>query len=207
MAVMGLVSPAMLYYTHTEANLGESALALSRFSSCVMLFAYAAFVFFELSNSRRRDESTEASRPGGCQGLEDTGRVHQHCLAPDRRECCRTCQRCYVCDERQTGKQQLGDLSLGVAIGSSTQISMFVIPFSVVAGWMMGQPMDLNFHLFETASLLITVLVVALLLQDGTSNCFKGLMLILCYLIVAASFYVYADPNIDGRFLFYQNCV
>lgn len=100
----------------------------------------------------------------------------------------------------------------------------------------MGQPMDLNFHLFETASLLITVLVVALLLQvlewnkhswgtvllhsckicllkfflftlqDGTSNCFKGLMLILCYLIVAASFYVYADPNIDGRFLFYQNC-
>jgi Ca2+:H+ antiporter len=30
---------------------------------------------------------------------------------------------------------------------------------------MMGQPMDLNFHLFETASLLITVLVVALLLQ------------------------------------------
>lgn len=64
MAVMGLVSPAMLYYTHTEANLGESALALSRFSSCVMLFAYAAFVFFELSNSRRRDESTEASRPG-----------------------------------------------------------------------------------------------------------------------------------------------
>ena len=35
--------------------------------------------------------------------------------------------------------------------------------------------------------------------QDGTSNCFKGLMLILCYLIVAASFYVYADPNIDGK--------
>jgi hypothetical protein len=31
-------------------------------------------------------------------------------------------------------------------------------------GWMMGQPMDLNFHLFETASLLINVLVVAFLL-------------------------------------------
>ena len=62
MAVMGLVSPAMLYYTHTEVNLGKSALALSRFSSCIMLFAYAAFIFFELSNSRRRDESSEASR-------------------------------------------------------------------------------------------------------------------------------------------------
>lgn len=39
------------------------------------------------------------------------------------------------------------------------------IPFCVVIGWMMGQPMDLNFHLFETASLLMTVLVVAFLLQ------------------------------------------
>ncbi|KAF8677040.1 hypothetical protein HU200_046498 [Digitaria exilis] len=90
-------------------------------------------------------------------------------------------------------------ISLGVAVGSSTQISMFVVGYSIVTGWMMGQPMDLNFHLFEIANLLITVLVVAFLLQDGTSNCFKGLMLILCYLTVAASFYVYADPNINGK--------
>lgn len=31
-------------------------------------------------------------------------------------------------------------------------------------------------------------------LQEGTSNYFKGLMLILCYLIVAASFFVHVDP-------------
>lgn len=61
MAVMGLVSPAMLYYTHTEVNLGQSALALSRFSSCIMLVAYAAFVYFELSNSCRRDEACQVS--------------------------------------------------------------------------------------------------------------------------------------------------
>ncbi|CAN6271375.1 unnamed protein product [Urochloa humidicola] len=69
MAVMGLVSPAMLYYTHTEVNLGQSALALSRFSSCIMLVAYAAFVYFELSNSRRRDEVSEGG--GGDQGDDD----------------------------------------------------------------------------------------------------------------------------------------
>ncbi|KAJ8444895.1 hypothetical protein Cgig2_015241 [Carnegiea gigantea] len=57
------------------------------------------------------------------------------------------------------------DITLGVAIGSSTQISMFVIPFCVVIGWMMGQPMDLNFRLFETATLFVTVLVVAFMLQ------------------------------------------
>ncbi|CAN1298420.1 Vacuolar cation/proton exchanger 2 [Linum perenne] len=89
------------------------------------------------------------------------------------------------------------DISLGVAIGSSTQISMFVIPFCVVVGWIMGQPMDLNFQLFETATLFITVLVVAFMLQEGTSNYFKGLMLILCYLIVAASFFVHVDHSSD----------
>lgn len=39
------------------------------------------------------------------------------------------------------------------------------IPFCVVMGWMMGKEMDLNFQLFETATLFITVLVVAFMLQ------------------------------------------
>ncbi|XP_039027966.1 vacuolar cation/proton exchanger 5-like [Hibiscus syriacus] len=87
------------------------------------------------------------------------------------------------------------DISLGVAIGSSTQISMFGIPFCVVIGWMMGREMDLNFQLFETVTLFITVIVVAFFLQEGTSNYFKGLMLILCYLMVAASFFAHEDPT------------
>ncbi|CAM6007723.1 unnamed protein product [Sphagnum balticum] len=89
------------------------------------------------------------------------------------------------------------DISLGVAIGSSTQISMFVIPFCVVIGWPMGTHMDLNFQLFETATLFITVLVVAFMLQEGTANYFKGLMLVLCYLIVGASFFVHLDQQPD----------
>jgi Ca2+:H+ antiporter len=87
------------------------------------------------------------------------------------------------------------DLSLGVAIGSSTQISMFVIPFCVVIGWLMGTDIDLNFQLFETTTLFITVLVVAFMLQDGTANYFKGLMLVLCYSIVGASFFVHLDHS------------
>ncbi|XWS11430.1 hypothetical protein CRYUN_Cryun38cG0082500 [Craigia yunnanensis] len=86
------------------------------------------------------------------------------------------------------------DVSLGVAIGSSTQISMFLIPFSVVIGWMIGRPVDLNFQLFETATLFMTVLFVAFMLQEGTANYFKGLMLLFCYLIVAASYFVREDP-------------
>ncbi|KAK6915176.1 Sodium/calcium exchanger membrane region [Dillenia turbinata] len=122
------------------------------------------------------------------------------------------------------------DITLGVAIGSSTQISMFVIPFCVVVGWIMGKPMDLNFQLFETATLFVTVLVVAFMLQaigldpigghkinlhleysltrqEGTSNYFKGLMLILCYLIVAASFFVHVDPTtVNFGISLHRNC-
>jgi hypothetical protein len=44
------------------------------------------------------------------------------------------------------------------------------IPFCVVIGWMMGEEMDLNFQLFETATLFITVLVVAFMLQVCLEN-------------------------------------
>ena len=52
MAVMGLLFPAVLHYTHTEVHSGQSELALSRFSSCIMLVAYAAYLFFQLKSHR-----------------------------------------------------------------------------------------------------------------------------------------------------------
>lgn len=52
------------------------------------------------------------------------------------------------------------DLSLGVAIGSSTQIALMVLPLLVVLGWLLGKPMSLNFHQFETATLMTTVIIV-----------------------------------------------
>ncbi|KAL8092158.1 hypothetical protein AgCh_034452 [Apium graveolens] len=45
-----------------------------------------------------------------------------------------------------------------------------LIPFCVVVGWFMGQPMDLNFQLLETATLFLTVLVVAFMLQEPHSS-------------------------------------
>jgi Ca2+:H+ antiporter len=49
MAVMGLMFPAVLHFTHSEARQGASELALSRFSSCIMLLAYASYLYFQLS--------------------------------------------------------------------------------------------------------------------------------------------------------------
>ena len=50
MAVMGLLLPTVLHYTHTEVYIGKSELDLSRFSSCIMLVTYAAYLFFQLKS-------------------------------------------------------------------------------------------------------------------------------------------------------------
>ncbi|KAK4801594.1 hypothetical protein SAY86_022081 [Trapa natans] len=57
------------------------------------------------------------------------------------------------------------DISLGVALGSATQIGMFVIPLCVIVAWIMGIKMDLNFNLLETGSLALAIIVTTFTLQ------------------------------------------
>jgi len=68
------------------------------------------------------------------------------------------------------------DLAIGVAIGSSLQIALFVTPSLVILGWIIDQPMTLNFHGFETVVFFISMLVVNYLIQDGASNYLEGVM-------------------------------
>jgi len=85
------------------------------------------------------------------------------------------------------------DLAIGVAIGSSMQIALFVTPFLVILGWIIGQPMTLHFQLFETVTFFVSVLVVNYLIQDGKSNYLEGAMCLGTYIIIALAFYVYPD--------------
>ncbi|KAI1455014.1 Calcium/proton exchanger [Annulohypoxylon moriforme] len=71
------------------------------------------------------------------------------------------------------------DLAMGVAIGSSIQIALFVTPFLVVLGWIMDREMDLHFETFETVSFALAVLVVIYTVQDGKSNYLEGAMVTL----------------------------
>lgn len=48
MAVLGIMFPAVLRSTHSEVQYGKSEVSLSRFSSCIMLVAYAAYLYFQL---------------------------------------------------------------------------------------------------------------------------------------------------------------
>ncbi|ANM65637.1 cation exchanger 3 [Arabidopsis thaliana] len=57
------------------------------------------------------------------------------------------------------------DISLGVALGSATQISLFVVPLSVIVAWILGIKMDLNFNILETSSLALAIIITAFTLQ------------------------------------------
>ncbi|CAN6327031.1 unnamed protein product [Urochloa humidicola] len=82
------------------------------------------------------------------------------------------------------------DITLGVSLGSATQISMFVVPLSVLVGWIMGVPMDLDINLLETGCLFLAILVTTLTLQEGSSHYLKGLILLFCYIAIAICFFV-----------------
>lgn len=82
------------------------------------------------------------------------------------------------------------ELTIGICVGSSIQISAFVIPLLVIVGWATGHDLTLFFANFETIVLFVSVLLVNLLIQDGKSNYMEGLMLVTLYCVVALSFWV-----------------
>jgi Ca2+:H+ antiporter len=57
------------------------------------------------------------------------------------------------------------DLALGVAVGSSMQIALFVTPLMVIIGWGMDVNMSLYFNIYETAILFIAVIMVNYLIM------------------------------------------
>ena len=87
------------------------------------------------------------------------------------------------------------DLAIGVAVGSSMQIALLVLPFNVVLGWMIGNEntskMTLYFDGFQIAILFVAVLLVNYLIQDGKSHWLEGVLLQILYIIIAvAAWYV-----------------
>ena len=88
------------------------------------------------------------------------------------------------------------DLAIGVAVGSSMQIALLVLPLVVVLGWIIGKDdMTLFFDGFQIAVLFVSVLLVNYLIQDGKSNYLEGCMCLGTYIIIAIAFYVYPEDS------------
>jgi Ca2+:H+ antiporter len=88
-------------------------------------------------------------------------------------------------------------LSLGVAVGSSIQIALFVIPLIVTLGWILGKPLTLLFDPYQSVTLFLAVLTVNYVVQDGKSNWLEGMILMCLYLILGVTFWFYpgSDPS------------
>jgi Ca2+:H+ antiporter len=109
------------------------------------------------------------------------------------------------------------EITLGVAIGSSIQIAVGVVPLLVLVSWAIGRELTLYFENFETICFFISVLLVnivvgkrTLIFQsssadsraehkpafqystgDGLSNYYEGMMLVSLYVVMAVAFWVY----------------
>jgi Ca2+:H+ antiporter len=88
------------------------------------------------------------------------------------------------------------DLSLSVALGSSLQIALFVAPVLVLAGYIMGKPMDLDFNPFELVAVAVAVLIANSISSDGRSNWLEGTLLLAAYVVLGFAFYFH--PVISG---------
>ncbi|KAH7160881.1 Sodium/calcium exchanger protein-domain-containing protein [Dactylonectria macrodidyma] len=78
------------------------------------------------------------------------------------------------------------DLAIGVAVGSSMQVALFLIPLLVIIGWGMGNDdMNLSFDMFQVAVMFVAVLLTNYLIADGSSHWLEGWLLICLYAIIA----------------------
>ncbi|KAK3355504.1 calcium/proton exchanger, partial [Neurospora tetraspora] len=88
------------------------------------------------------------------------------------------------------------DLALGVALGSSIQIALFVTPVVVILGWIMDRDMSLYFTLFETVCMSVSTFIVNFLVKDGRSNYLEGALLASAYLIIAVAAFYLPNPRL-----------
>lgn len=91
------------------------------------------------------------------------------------------------------------DLSIAVALGSATQISMFILPLGVLFGWAIGVPFSLNFASPQLVIAFIgAVIAVAFILGNGEGNWLKGVMLISIYVLINIGFLASVEPNLGA---------
>eukprot|EP00978_Attheya_sp_CCMP212_P019783 scaffold55788_cov52-Attheya_sp.AAC.1 len=81
------------------------------------------------------------------------------------------------------------DLAMGIAVGSSVQISLFVVPIIVLIGWAIDRDMTLNFPQFEVILYILSVVTVSICLSNPRTNWLEGSLLMTTYCMIAVGFW------------------
>lgn len=83
------------------------------------------------------------------------------------------------------------DLSVGIALGSASQIALFVAPVLVLLSYVLGpSPMSLEFWPGAVSMMLIASLTATLVTNSGRSAWFVGVLLLMVYMVFAMTLYL-----------------
>ncbi|MBY0278930.1 calcium/proton exchanger [Candidatus Binatia bacterium] len=83
------------------------------------------------------------------------------------------------------------DLAIGIALGSASQIALFVAPVLVLLSWVLAPaPMDLRFWPGAVVMMLIATLTASLVTSSGRSAWFVGVLVLMVYVIFALTLYL-----------------
>lgn len=90
------------------------------------------------------------------------------------------------------GRKNRMDLAIGIAVGSSIQITLFVAPILVLLSLLIAPiPFVLAFAKGELLLLILTVIISTVVANGGRSNWYKGVQLLTIYLIFSILFFLH----------------
>ncbi|EER10760.1 vacuolar calcium ion transporter, putative [Perkinsus marinus ATCC 50983] len=207
--------------SNTSVQLDDTVLSISRVASIFLLLSYIGFLFFQLYTHLEVFESEDDNQAEATMSIWSSMlillvstvlvAVNSEFLVGSIEGVVSECNVSAsfigvillpiignACEHVTSVRMAIMDkpvIAIGIAVGSSTQIALFVIPFAVIVGWCMGVHMDLDFNALSVAILVLSVMITLSILVDGKSNWLEGLMLQLTYLIIAVAFWY--DPSSD----------
>jgi Ca2+:H+ antiporter len=91
------------------------------------------------------------------------------------------------------------DLTIGIAIGSSLQIALFVAPLLIFLSYLLGRPMDLEFTVPEVLAVVASVYILFQISGDGETNWIEGVQLLSVYVILGILFFYLPEPQHVAR--------
>jgi Ca2+:H+ antiporter len=91
------------------------------------------------------------------------------------------------------------DLTVGIAIGSSLQIALFVAPLLIFLSYLFGRPMDLEFTMPEVVAVVASVYILFQISGDGETNWIEGIQLLSVYVILGILFFYLPEPQSVAR--------
>ena len=219
LATAGLAFPALFHLVHpgtTTARLALTELQLSEAVAIILALTYAASLLFSLRTHKSLFGGDPAATPEGAYwsalkatlvlALATVGVVIEsellvHSIEPVTQTLGlsqtflglivipvigNAAEHATAVSVARKGKL---DLSLQIALGSSTQVALLIAPLLVLAGVLMGQPLSLLFTPLEVVALGVATVVVSIITLDGESHWFEGVQLLALYAMIGAAAY------------------